>query len=547
MSETNGLIEKQKRVEELKEQVDEEKKNPSQILMELARSYIKEIFHDQFKKNYVVVEKDDGTKELIPLTKRGYFNSWLGEKYEEKYGDIVSISTISNVINIFVSKAANGIERYLFNRVCWNGDDICIDMSNECRKMVKISRHGWEIVAQSQILFRKEKHQRAMKIIKLDGGGDFNLIDPYIHARPSDKMLIKTWYLTGLIPDIDHALLSLYGEHGSAKSFILELGKKLIDPSITETLSLPKDLKELVQLCDHHWLVNLDNMSHISQEISDFLCKTITGLGASTRKLYSDDEDVIRSYRRSIGINGINNVVYKPDLLDRSIVIELPPFGDKEIKLKVELWKEFERDYNAIMNGAFDILAKAMKIKGKIAIGNIRMTDFARWGEAISQAMGNEPNKFLELYRKNIEKQELLGIEDSPIGPALLKLMETQPVWEGTTTRLFVELKPAYDAIVGGTQKSFPPDTIRLSNQLNKIKPNLRRLGIKVEKRESFGGTLKITNERCEKKAEAVCETRKVFPVFGVGEEERKKKIDWDNRKEGLKAGAIEAKKGEEK
>ena len=49
----------------------------------------------------------------------------------------------------------------------------------------------------------------------------------------------------------------------------------------------------------------------------------MTGVGAVKRKLYSDHEDVVFKLKRLIILNGIINVAERPDLLDRSLHIQL--------------------------------------------------------------------------------------------------------------------------------------------------------------------------------------------------------------------------------
>ena len=53
------------------------------------------------------------------------------------------------------------------------------------------------------------------------------------------KLLLKVYIISTLIPEIDHVILTTYGPKGSAKSFLLELIKKLVDmtkPTLLLTL-----------------------------------------------------------------------------------------------------------------------------------------------------------------------------------------------------------------------------------------------------------------------------------------------------------------------
>ena len=81
---------------------------------------------------------------------------------------------------------------------------------------------------------------------------------------------------------------------------------------------------------DHHWFIAFDNVSELEDWRSDMLCRAVTGSGMQTRRLYSDDDAIVRSYQRCIAINGINVVATKPDLLDRSLLFQLPRVDEKD-------------------------------------------------------------------------------------------------------------------------------------------------------------------------------------------------------------------------
>jgi hypothetical protein len=58
---------------------------------------------------------------------------------------------------------------------------------------------------------------------------------------------------------------------GSAKSSLMESVKTLVDPSIIKTLSFPRDKNELIQQLSHNCVAYYDNISKLSDWISDEL------------------------------------------------------------------------------------------------------------------------------------------------------------------------------------------------------------------------------------------------------------------------------------
>jgi hypothetical protein len=145
-------------------------------------------------------------------------------------------------------------------------------------------------------------------------------------------------------------MLAIFGPQGSAKSTLAKILRLIIDPSLIEVASMPNNQKELVQVLSHHSFIFFDNISYMSDEASDTLCKAITGSGFIKRELFENDEDIIYQLKKCIGVNGINLVTTKPDLLDRSILIELERISSSNRKQESELMDEFHLFMHEFMN-----------------------------------------------------------------------------------------------------------------------------------------------------------------------------------------------------
>jgi len=72
-----------------------------------------------------------------------------------------------------------------------------------------------------------------------------------------------------------------------------------------------------------------------------------------------------------------------------------------------------------------------------------------------------------------------VAIEALPVGPALLEFMREREQWEGTATTLLKALEAVATEEIRRT-KEWPKQANRLSNQLRRLAPNLRRAGIWV-------------------------------------------------------------------
>lgn len=202
-------------------------------------------------------------------------------------------------------------------------------------------------------------------------------------------LLLKCYIISLFIPEIPKPILLLHGEQGGAKSTFQELIQMLVDPSITQTLTFPRDSNEFIQQLSHNYIAYYDNVSVIQDWISDLLCRAVTGSSFSKRALYTNDDDIYYNFKRIIGINGIDLAATKADLLDRSIIIQTERIDKKDrVKIK-KIWQNFNRIKPFVLGYIFDILAKVLHYKaeqGEIDFPNglNRMADWEEYSEIIS-------------------------------------------------------------------------------------------------------------------------------------------------------------------
>jgi hypothetical protein len=335
-----------------------------------------------------------------------------------------------------------------------------------------------------------------------------------INIKDEDnKLLLKCYIVALFIPEIPKPILMLHGEQGSAKSTLQELIKMLVDPSIIRTLSFPRDINELIQQLSHNHIAYFDNISNINDWYSDQLCRAVTGSGFSKRRLYTDDDDIIYSFKRCIGFNGINLGASKADLLDRGLIIQLERIP-KDNRRKVEdIWSDFEKIKAQLLGYIFDILVKVLQIRKNGGIrskGHPRMADFAEVAEIISRCMEYQDNKFLTAYYKNIGLQTAQALEASPVATAIIQLMDSRTGWNGTATELLNELEAVAVSLKINTKsnKLWPSAPNSLSRRLNEVKTNLREIGIIIERPVDT-----TTNTRR-------IEIRKISPEYPVSPED---------------------------
>ena len=263
----------------------------------------------------------------------------------------------------------------------------------------------------------------------------------------------------------------------------------MVDPSNPDLLALPHSKDELVRILNQSWVIGFDNLSTLSDEFSDTLCRAVTGEGYIKRALYTNDDNVVYSYKRCVIINGINVVANRPDLLDRGILIELDRISEDTRKTEKEFWQAFEQARPALLGGIFDTLSKTLAILPTVHLKRVyRMADFTEFGVAVSIALGYCEQDFLDAYASDITEQNRIVIEDDLVANTLVTFMDTKTGgWSGTASQLYANLLA--QAELEKQDRYFPKSAGAMSHRIKSILVNLRDIGIVVRFEKDTAGS----------------------------------------------------------
>lgn len=436
------------------------------------------LFHDQYKVAFA--QLPDARKSIVKIDS-SQFMQWLAHTIAEMTEKAAQRAPIATAQLMLAGRAIYKSPEYRLDVRITNRDDVIwIDLCNG--KAISVDKTGWRVVEDAPIMFRPYSHQ-IVQDEPITGGNIKELLTfvniPGNPEKPTDgQILFLAWTVFAFIPNYPHPILTLYGPKGSAKTTAFAILKHLIDPSQMETLTFSDGHREFVQQAAHHYFAAFDNLSTISSENSDLLCRIVTGEAFSKRALYSDDDDVVYSFRHVLGLNGINVIATKADLLDRSLLIgfeAMPHWTSQKV-----FWPKFQTAKPRILGAILDVLVAALRIVDNTPESEeMRMADFGRYGCAITEAMGFDSDEFLNAYRRNINRQNDEAIAASILGPAVVKFMEFQNEWSGIATDLLKGLHAvAEDLKIDTKTKYWPKSPHWLWKRLKEIIPNLEKIGI---------------------------------------------------------------------
>src|SRR5213078_5023396 len=145
-----------------------------------------------------------------------------------------------------------------------------------------------------------------------------------------------------------------------------------------------------------------DNVSGLQAWISDTLCRLATGGGFAVRQLYTDQDEVLFDATRPVILNGIEDIVTRPDLADRAVLLTLEPIPEERRRAEVELWAAFEAERPRILGVLLDAVVEGLKRLPETRLEKLpRMADFALWATACEGALWAE-GAFGAAYSSNL-------------------------------------------------------------------------------------------------------------------------------------------------
>lgn len=449
----------------------------SQILIDLAAD--SEFFSSPDQVFYVTFPVGQHN-ETWPV-KSKTFRLWLTHRFYEAKSKPPSSQALQSTLVFLEAKARfEGPTHPVFTRVAEHKGRIYLDLADDEWHAVEVTGRGWKITSDPPCKFR-----RSAGVLPLpfpEEGGCIEELRELLNCSSQENwILLLAWLLASLRPRGPYFVLILYGEQGSSKSFLERLLRSLIDPSIPPVRTAPKDERDLMIGARHHWILALDNLSHVPEWLSDALCRLSTGGGLATRRLYTDDEEEIFDATRPSVLNSIEPVVTRADLVDRGLIVDLPQIPDERRRPEKEILAEFDRMRPRILGALLDAVSTGLRNLGTVNLNSLpRMADAARWIVACEPALPLEEGEFLRTYQSNRAGAVEDTLEADPVATAVRAFMEGLHSWEGTPTELLDELEGVADERTKNS-KAWPKIATWLSRRLKRSATFLRSVGIEIE------------------------------------------------------------------
>ncbi len=452
--------------------------NVAEALVQLTCEHC-ELWHDSDGYGYASFEQEN---DGIPHQQHWDINSigfgeWLARMAHTELGKAPSSETLKTVKNTLSGKARfDGSEQKVFRRIGKDERGYWIDLCDDDWQAICVTPTGWRVERKPSVRFIRTKAMRPLPNPQLDGSYDHLWM--FLNIPAEDRLLVLAWILESYRCDTPYPVLELTGEQGSAKSSTQTLIRSLIDPNQVMLRGRPKAVEDIYVSAKNNHLLSFENLSNISNDISDALCTVATGGGTAGRTLYTNDEETILEAHNPVVINGIGAVVLRQDLLDRTISICLPTIEQR--RTEKDLNENIERYLPSIFGGILTLFSDSLAELPAVEIETDqlpRMADFAKLGEAMAASLSFEAGVWLAKYHDHRKNAVRRTIDSSPVAVYCLSYVESGRSHQGTVKDLLDALNGLRSGLM--EEKEYWPRSPRgLGDVLRRIAPGMRLLGV---------------------------------------------------------------------
>lgn len=479
---------------------ENEKKTTDELLEITHLDIIKKVIdNNDNNKVYGLIVINDHYETILLGSVRA--REWLQYRYYQINDKSCSQDQCKEALQIATSEIkfnASSRKEIIYNRIAMVNSSIFYDMCTPDWKIIEITSDGWSSIPMDEetpMFERKQQQTQQVNPIsheneKYDALDEICLL---LRIKLADRMMFKIHLISFFIEKYPIPIMIFTGDQGSIKTTLMQTVKMVVDPSAQLSSRLHKKMEDISIHLYNRYLSAFDNISNFNKDISDLICRVITGEGDSKRELYTNMDEIILNYKRKIIVNGIAPSLDYPDLIDRSVFYETSTITENERLTLEEFLQKRDEIMPYLIHQIFDILYKAITnykiskidLKGKMQ----RMSDFSIWGEAISRSMGFENLSFIQMYTDRIKLDVLDIVNSYPIFGIVQKMMDDIPKYEDTISNFYDYLKNhAIDQNIDikSTESKFPKGPHKVREQIKILRPTFKQLGYEITLEKNY-------------------------------------------------------------
>ncbi|MEU6669505.1 ATP-binding protein [Streptomyces sp. NPDC046727] len=464
--------------------MSEDDKNPAR---EVITDYAQAHFRYFRTADGTVYAQRNGHPVARPIRSQGTTGSHRQELMVGLYRDGLGVfngTALKEALDLIEALALSEEVQPVYIRVAPGFDGATwLDLGRADGQSVRIHPTGWDIAVPDprEVCWRRTQltGELPLPAKNTDGKGIDLLLRLCNFATAETECLAIAWLVGCLAPSVPVPAPFLTGPQGAGKSTGGRMLVRIIEGMSGDLRRAPKDEENLTTTVAAGWVTALDNLSHMTPDLSDAMCRIVTGAEDVKRALFTDGDVFRIGYRRPLLLTGIDVGIIKPDLAERLLPLRLE--RPKVRRTEAELWAEYTEALPVILGSLLDLTVKVRAAQADIPT-DLRMADFAHLCAQLDAATGLGA---LTAYRASLDDLNDDVIEGDLLAQTVLKYAAgidpgteqrmTSTEWLHCLSRVYIgeDFRPL--------PKGWPTTGKVLSDRLKRLQPTLAARGVLID------------------------------------------------------------------
>lgn len=420
------------------EDSDDDRKRPpaGTRVLEYAQEDGAELWHDQGGNAYLTATVG-GHREHYRLPSRAA-RDYLQALYYDREKRALNSQAQGEAVSLMQAIARReGTEYRTAVRVAHLGGFTYIDLGTPTWEAVEVGKGYWKVIKPHDCPIRFTRPASLLPLPEPVEGGHLEELGEFLNTDRRGLMMCTAWMLGAVSGISPYPLLALSGEQGTGKSTAASVLRNLLDPNQADRRRAPKEERDLFIAAQNTHVLSLDNLSSVPAWLSDSLCVLSTGGAFTARTLYSDNEETVLEAVRPVIMNGIPDLLARPDLAERALTVTLQRIPEERRTPERVFWARYERARGRLLGALLTALGRALAALEHTELERApRLADFARLIVAGEAALPWMAGEFLNEYSRMQSEAASTVLEGEPVAEALRAFIDDEGEWKGTVKKL---------------------------------------------------------------------------------------------------------------
>jgi hypothetical protein len=401
----------------------------------------------------------------------------------ERDGKVPGAHSVEDALRVIYAQTVNSPSAHVLDlRVAERPGMLVLDLAEPgSGRCVVVTPDGWEVRDNPPqgVLFRLTRTTKPIPAPSRDGDLDLLRVRLTWEANDPRWIIVSGWLVASCLPSIPRPLLAFTGQPGSAKTTRARLVLSVIDPRNELGSSFGKNEGDEQAMAGGRYLVGWDNISRTGDEVSDRLCRVVTGEESVKRKLYTDSDQSVISFRRTGAITAVTLPTLRADALERLIPVACDRIEGRNRQSEAKIRDAFDADHPRILGGLMDSLVRML---GNLEVSRDRDADRVRMADFQDALHALDP-QVADVYAESVKSVMVEAAEADPFVSAVMEWLASQAM------PLTLQTKQAWhDASAfrerlspGDPEQWWPKSATAFSKLLLKNTEPLHALGVQVD------------------------------------------------------------------